>query len=71
MRARKTASNSASFVGKWRKSVPTPTPAAFATSSVAAAVPRSANTFSAASRSRSRFLRASARMGNFLSASTR
>ena len=54
---------SASFCGKWRYTVPTPTPAARATSSICASAPCSAKTTRAASRIRSRLRRASARWG--------
>ena len=50
-------------MGKCRNTVPIPTPASRAISSVEAEVPLAENTASATSRSRARFRRASARSG--------
>src|SRR6476620_7683677 len=50
-----------SLVGKWRYTVPTPTPALRATFSTRTSSPSSANAFRAASRTLRRFRRASAR----------
>src|SRR4051812_39694224 len=58
-----TASTNAFLVGKFRHTVPTPTPARRATSSMGAFRPDSAKTDSAAARTRSRLRRASARLG--------
>ena len=57
------ASNSASLVGKWRYTVPTPTPARSATMSMGTDTPSRAKTSSAASRMRPWFFTASARIG--------
>ena len=65
-RDRTMASKSASLVGKWRYTVPTPTPARSATMSMGADTPWRAKTSSAASRMRPWFFRASARIGRRL-----
>src|SRR3954454_17122573 len=57
------ASTSASFSGKCRYTVPTPTPARRATSSTCASSPSAANVSRAAASTRSRLRRASARSG--------